>query len=165
MLAIGGAAGAGSFRHVHDVAAAHGQAGWPAWADSVVLELMSVAWGLRRRKREHRSTWFPAVVMAVSVVLSLSAQVEAERSVIGWVAAAIPAMPLDGEAGVTALLVWHCTYRSRADVPDMMNTFQPSSQVRLPSAFVSTRSPLPVGNITETGAHLTPESQLIDLSR
>jgi hypothetical protein len=27
MLAIGGAAGAGSFRHVHDVAAAHGQAG------------------------------------------------------------------------------------------------------------------------------------------
>lgn len=41
MLAIGAAAGAGSFRHVHDVAAAHGQAGWLAWADAVVLELMS----------------------------------------------------------------------------------------------------------------------------
>src|SRR5689334_3648423 len=95
MLAIGGAAGAGSFRHVHDVAAVHGQAGWLAWADAVVLELMSVASGLelRRRKRAHESTWFPAVVMAVSVVLSLSAQVvEAEPSVIGWVAAAIPAL-------------------------------------------------------------------------
>jgi hypothetical protein len=41
----------------------------------------------------HESTRFPAVVMAVSVVVSLSAQVvEAERSVIGWVAAAIPAL-------------------------------------------------------------------------
>ena len=28
MLAIGGAAGAASFTHVHDVAAAHGQGGW-----------------------------------------------------------------------------------------------------------------------------------------
>ena len=35
--------GAGSFRHVHDVAAARGQAGWLAWADAVVLELMCVA--------------------------------------------------------------------------------------------------------------------------
>jgi hypothetical protein len=36
---------------------------------------------------------FPAVVMAVSLVVSLSAQVvEAEPSVIGWVAAAIPAL-------------------------------------------------------------------------
>jgi len=95
MLAIGGAAGAGSFRHVHDVAAAHGQAGWLAWADAVVLELMSVASGLelRRRKRAHEATRFPAVIMGVSVVISLSAQVvEAERSVIGWVAAAIPAL-------------------------------------------------------------------------
>src|SRR4051794_15553267 len=45
MLAIGTAAGAGSFTHVHDVAAAHGQAGWLAWADAVVLELMSIASG------------------------------------------------------------------------------------------------------------------------
>jgi hypothetical protein len=31
MLAIGGAAGAASFTHVHNVAAAHGQGGWLAW--------------------------------------------------------------------------------------------------------------------------------------
>jgi hypothetical protein len=94
MLAIGAAAAAASFTHVHDVAEAHGQPGWLAWADAVVLELMSVAGGLelRRRKRLGLHLWFPAVVLIVAVVLSLGAQVvEAEPSVIGWLAAALPA--------------------------------------------------------------------------
>jgi len=65
MLVIGTAAGTGSFTHVHDVAAAHGQAGWLAWSDAVVLELMSIAAGpeLRRRKRAHTTLGFPAAVM------------------------------------------------------------------------------------------------------
>ncbi|HEY6794329.1 MAG TPA: hypothetical protein VI248_06570 [Kineosporiaceae bacterium] len=95
MLAIGAAAGAASFTHVHDVAAGHGQAGWLAWADAVVLELMSVASGLeiRRRKRVHGPVVFPVVVLAVAVSLSLSAQVvDAEASPIGWITAAIPAL-------------------------------------------------------------------------
>ncbi len=95
MLAIGGAAGAASFTHVHNVAAAHGQGGWLAWADAVVLELMSIASGLelRRRKRQHKSAGFPAAVMGCAVALSISAQVvEAELSVIGWLAAALPAL-------------------------------------------------------------------------
>ncbi len=95
MLAIGGAAGAASFTHVHNVATAHGQGGWLAWADAVVLELMSGASGLeiRRRKRQHKSVRFPAVVLVCAVTLSIAAQVvEAERSVIGWLAAALPAL-------------------------------------------------------------------------
>ena len=95
MLAIGGAAGAASFTHVHDVAAAHGQPGWLAWADAVVLELMSVASGLemRRRKRAHAPVAFPTAVLVVAMALSLSAQVvDAEQSAIGWIAAAIPAL-------------------------------------------------------------------------
>jgi peptidoglycan/LPS O-acetylase OafA/YrhL len=95
MLAIGGAAGAASFTHVHNVAARHGQPGWLAWADAIVLELMSIASGLelRRRRREHTSPGFPAVVLGCAVVLSLAAQVvEAEPSLIGWMAAAIPAL-------------------------------------------------------------------------
>ncbi|MFC7547998.1 DUF2637 domain-containing protein [Plantactinospora sp. GCM10030261] len=95
MLAIGGAAGAASFTHVHNVAAAHGQPGWLAWADAIVLELMSIASGLelRRRKRAHTSTVFPATVLACAVTLSLAAQVvEAEPSPIGWIAAAVPAL-------------------------------------------------------------------------
>ncbi|GID29547.1 DUF2637 domain-containing protein [Paractinoplanes brasiliensis] len=80
---------------MHDVAEAHGQPGWLAWADAIVLELMSVAGGLelRRRKRLGAHLWFPAVVLIVAVVLSLGAQVvEAEPSVIGWLAAALPAV-------------------------------------------------------------------------
>jgi hypothetical protein len=58
---------------------------------------MSVASGLelRRRKRLHHTVRFPAAVMGVAVVLSLGAQVvEAESSLIGWIAAAIPALGL-----------------------------------------------------------------------
>ncbi|TNH27465.1 DUF2637 domain-containing protein [Micromonospora orduensis] len=95
MLLIGGAAGAASFTHVHDVAAAHGQPGWLAWADAIVLELMSIAAGLelRRKRRLGTSVAFPAAVFVVAVLLSLAAQVvEAEASVIGWIAAALPAL-------------------------------------------------------------------------
>lgn len=95
MLVIGVAAGAASFSHVHDVAASHGQRGWLAWADAVVLELMSIASGLelRRRHRVGASPVFPAGVMAAAVLLSISAQlVEAQPSPIGWIAAALPAL-------------------------------------------------------------------------
>ncbi|PWR06583.1 DUF2637 domain-containing protein [Micromonospora sicca] len=95
MLLIGGAAGAASFRHVHDVAAAHGQPGWLAWADAVVLELTSIAAGLelRHNRRLGKSVAFPATVLTVAVFLSLAAQVvEAEASAIGWIAAALPAL-------------------------------------------------------------------------
>lgn len=95
MLLIGGAAGAASFTHVHDVAAAHGQPGWLAWADAIVLELTSIAAGLelRRNRRLGKSIAFPATMLTAAVLLSLAAQVvEAEASVIGWIAAALPAL-------------------------------------------------------------------------
>ena len=82
LLAIGGCAAAASFTHVHNVAAAHGQPGWLAWADAVVLELMSIATGLeiRRRHRTGQPAGFVVGVLVAAVALSLSAQVvEAER--------------------------------------------------------------------------------------
>ncbi|WP_173160526.1 DUF2637 domain-containing protein [Phytohabitans suffuscus] len=36
MFTIGVAAGAASFSHLHNVAAAHGQGSWLAWAEAVV---------------------------------------------------------------------------------------------------------------------------------
>jgi hypothetical protein len=95
LLAIGGCAAAASFTHVHNVAEAHGQPGWLAWADAVVLELMSIATGLeiRRRHRTSQPTVFVIWTLCAAVALSLSAQVvEAERSAIGWLAAALPAL-------------------------------------------------------------------------
>jgi hypothetical protein len=95
MLVIGGMAGAASFTHVHDVAVAHGQPDWIGWADAVVVELMSIALGLelRRRARSRRPTGFVLTALVTFIVVSLSAQVvEAEPSVIGWLAAALPAL-------------------------------------------------------------------------
>jgi hypothetical protein len=95
MLVIGGMAGAASFTHVHDVAVAHGQPDWIGWADAVVVELMSIALGLelRRRARSMRPTGFVLTALVTFIVVSLSAQVvEAEPSVIGWLAAALPAL-------------------------------------------------------------------------
>src|SRR5262245_41227477 len=95
LLVVGVMAAAASFTHVHNVAAAHGQSGWLAWADAVVLELMSIATGLeiRRRHRFRQPAGFVFCVLIAAVALSLAAQVvEAERSVIGWLAAALPAL-------------------------------------------------------------------------
>jgi hypothetical protein len=61
----------------------------------VVLELMSIASGLemRRRKRQQKPVLLPSAVLVCAVALSISAQVvEAERSVIGWIATAVPAL-------------------------------------------------------------------------
>ncbi len=95
LLTIGGTAAAASFTHVHNVAVAHGQPGWLAWADAIVLELMSIATGLeiRRRHRTGQPAGFVVAILVAAVALSLSAQVvEAERSVVGWLAAALPAL-------------------------------------------------------------------------
>jgi hypothetical protein len=115
LLAIGSMAAAASFTHVHNVASAHGQRGWLAWADAVVLELMSIATGLeiRRRHRHGRPAGFVLTILVAAVTLSLSAQVvEAERSIIGWLAAALPA------AGFLALVKIVLT-RTSATTPPM----------------------------------------------
>src|SRR3954452_175012 len=65
-------AGALSFAHLHDLAAAAGQDGWKAWAYPISVDLLMVAaW---RRLRAHRSglawCWF-----LVALVASLGANV------------------------------------------------------------------------------------------
>jgi hypothetical protein len=95
MLIIGATAGAASFTHVHDVAVAHGQPDWIGWADACVVELMSLALGLelRRRARTQRPTGFVLTSLVCFIAVSLAAQVvEAEPSIIGWLAAALPAL-------------------------------------------------------------------------
>ncbi|MET8351960.1 MULTISPECIES: DUF2637 domain-containing protein [Micromonospora] len=88
-------AGVASFTHVHAVAAAHGQPGWLAWADAIVLELTSIAAGLKLRRNRclRKNVAIPATMLVAAVLLSLAAQVvEAEASLIGWIAAALPAL-------------------------------------------------------------------------
>jgi len=95
MLAIGIAAAAASFTHVHQVAVENGQDDWIGWADAIVLELMSVAAGLdvRRRRRHGHSVAVPVTILIVAVACSLAAQIEtAKNTPEGWIAAALPAL-------------------------------------------------------------------------
>ncbi|AYF30780.1 DUF2637 domain-containing protein [Micromonospora tulbaghiae] len=135
MLLIGGAAGAASFTHVHNVAAAHGQPGWLAWADAIVLELTSIAAGLelRRNRRLGKSIVFPATMLTAAVLLSLAAQVvEAEASVIGWIAAALPAL---GFLAMVKIAL------GRADPTPPTSTAQPAPTELEPPRTVDTSVP------------------------
>jgi peptidoglycan/LPS O-acetylase OafA/YrhL len=88
-------AGAAAFTHVHDLTVAHGQPDWIGWANAVAVELMAIYLGLeiRARRRVGRPVGLVAVFLVGFALLSLAAQVaEAERSVWGWIVAAVPSL-------------------------------------------------------------------------
>ncbi|MFI6801093.1 DUF2637 domain-containing protein [Streptosporangium canum] len=92
-------AAVGSFTHISELAAEHGQHGWQSWAVAVCIDLMCVmaARELQRDKRTGRPrrgpiSW-PALVLAGGIVLTLAANLaSAETSVWGWICAAMPAV-------------------------------------------------------------------------
>jgi hypothetical protein len=65
-------AGALSFAHLHDLAAAAGQAGWKAWAYPVSVDLLLVAAWRRLRTGRDRSSW---TWFAIALCASLGANV------------------------------------------------------------------------------------------
>ncbi|MCX5194379.1 DUF2637 domain-containing protein [Streptomyces sp. NBC_00249] len=66
-------AGALSFAHMHDLAAAAGQDGWKAWAYPVSVDLLLVAaWRRMRTDAENRDAW---LWFAIALVASLGANV------------------------------------------------------------------------------------------
>ncbi|MGW4469713.1 DUF2637 domain-containing protein [Nonomuraea sp. NPDC004354] len=91
-------AGAGSFTHIRDTAADHGQTGWMSWAVAVCIDLTCVMAARERQRdkttgrvRRGRITW-PVLVLSGGVVLSLAANLaQANPSVWGWITAATPA--------------------------------------------------------------------------
>jgi hypothetical protein len=89
-------AGAGSFTHIRDTAAEHGQRGPMSWAVAVCIDLTCVmAARERQRDKRHgittgRLSW-PTVALAAGVLLSLAANLaQAQPSVWGQVMAATP---------------------------------------------------------------------------
>src|SRR5216110_345727 len=73
---IGAAAG---FTHTHDWAVHHGQTGWLAWADAVVIEGMVIVAGFEVQ-RDHRSgntrkVSFPLAVLVAGFGVQMAAQV------------------------------------------------------------------------------------------
>ncbi|MEV7830402.1 DUF2637 domain-containing protein [Streptomyces subrutilus] len=66
-------AGALSFAHLHDLAAAAGQDGWKAWAYPISVDLLLVAaWRRMRTDSENRDAW---LWFAIALVASLGANV------------------------------------------------------------------------------------------
>lgn len=92
VVGIGMAAG---FAHTHAAAVRAGQTGWLAWADAVVIELMTLVagWQVFLAHRAGRSAVFPGTVMVVAFVIQMGAQVSgAPATFAGWLFAAIPAL-------------------------------------------------------------------------
>ena len=89
-------AGAGSFTHIRDTAAQHGQHGPMSWAVAVCIDLTCVmAARERQRDKQHgvvtrRLSW-PTVVLAGGVLLSLAANLaQAQPTAWGRIVAAVP---------------------------------------------------------------------------
>jgi len=88
VVLLAGIAGAGSFTHIRDTAARHGQHGPMSWAIAVSVDLTCVM-AARERQRDkqqgvvtRRLPW-PAVVLAGGVLLSLAANL-AQAQPTAW---------------------------------------------------------------------------------
>jgi hypothetical protein len=97
VLILAAIAAAGSFTHIKQTAAEHGQHGWMAWAVAICIDLTCVM-AARERQRDKRTgrtarplSW-PTVVLCGGILLSLAANLaQAQPTTWGWLAAAIPA--------------------------------------------------------------------------
>jgi hypothetical protein len=97
ILVLAAIAGAGSFAHIRDTAAEHGQRGPMSWAVAVCIDLTCVL-AARERQRDkrlaaataRRVSW-PGLVLAGGVLLSLAANLaQAQPTAWGRITAATP---------------------------------------------------------------------------
>src|SRR5215211_902969 len=142
LLLIGGMAGAAAFTHVHDLTVAHGQPEWIGWANATALELMSVYVGLeiRHRKRTNAPVAFVGSVLAAAVLLSLAVQVaDAERSIWGWILAALPALAF--------LVLVKCVLSAPAPVPSRARPRPSRSAPRRPGRHRRSGAGRPAGRL------------------
>jgi hypothetical protein len=96
-VVLGGIGAAAGFTHTHDWAVHHGQTGWIAWADAVVIECIAIVAGFEVQRdhqaRNPRKVTFPLVVLVAGFGVQMAAQVSlAEPTPAGWLAAAMPAL-------------------------------------------------------------------------
>ncbi len=88
-------AGAGSFTHIRDLAARHGQGGPMSWAVAICIDLTCVMAARERQRdkrhgRTRRLSW-PTLVLAGGILLSLAANLaQAQSTPWGRIAAATP---------------------------------------------------------------------------
>ncbi|MBE3010875.1 DUF2637 domain-containing protein [Microbispora sp. NEAU-D428] len=141
VLVLAAIAGAGSFTHIRDTAAASGQSGWMSWAVAVCVDLTCVM-AARERQRDKktgrvRRGWisWPTLVLVAGIVLSLAANLhQADPTLWGWLTAATPA---------GAFLVAVSMLERRASGPCLDPSPAPSSPVVASSLAVGASSSVP----------------------
>ncbi|GAA1424377.1 hypothetical protein [Catellatospora coxensis] len=98
LLAVGGAAGAASFTHVHDWTMHNSPAGtgdWFGWANAVISELIPIAAMLvmRRRHAAGQPIGYPIFLLVAALGFSVAAQIAvAKPGATGYLVSVFPAL-------------------------------------------------------------------------
>jgi Protein of unknown function (DUF2637) len=145
VMVLAAIAAAGSFTHIRDTAAEHGQHGWMAWAVAVCIDLTCVM-AARERQRDKRTrrdtarlSW-PTCVLVGGILLSLAANLaQAHPTVWGWVTAGTPAAAF---LVAVSMLERRATHRpaARPDAPSSAGLAVPPSFGRPPAPAPSPSS-------------------------
>ncbi|MFC8201821.1 DUF2637 domain-containing protein [Streptomyces sp. NPDC057298] len=136
-------AGALSFAHLHDLAAAAGQTGWKAWAYPISVDLLLVAaWRRLRTDGPSRLAW---CWFLIALVASLGANIATAgllnlKDVPDWLRILVAAWPALAFMGGT-LLAHSPTAEDRVPDPPAPATPEPAPQ--LPEPAASTPEPEP----------------------
>ena len=123
VVLLAGIAGAGSFTHIRETAARHGQHGPMSWAIAVSVDLTCVM-AARERQRDRRLaiparrvSW-PALVLAGGVLLSLAANLaQAQPTAWGQVMAATPCAAFLVAVAMLERRAAHSTRAAQLPVP------------------------------------------------
>jgi hypothetical protein len=123
VLVLAAIAGAGSFTHIRDTAAQHGQRGPMSWAIAVCIDLTCVMAARERHRDQHtgrtarRLSW-PTLVLGGGVVLSLAANLDqAQPTTWGRITAATPAAAF---LVAVSMLERRATQPAHADTPAVL---------------------------------------------
>lgn len=175
ILVLAAIAGAGSFTHIRDTAAEHGQNGWMAWAVAVCVDLTCVMAARERQRDKHTNrrsdgpiSW-PTLVLVFGIVLSLAANLnQADPSPWGWITAATPAgafliavSMLERRTSAPRPALEHDPSPVLSSVSDVV--FKPASSFVPETVSEPVLVPAPV--FTEQDERDKPSSELLDYAR
>ncbi|WP_030321035.1 DUF2637 domain-containing protein [Streptomyces flavochromogenes] len=153
-------AGALSFAHLHDLAAAAGQDGWKAWAYPVSVDLLLVAaWRRMRKDGGNRDAW---LWFAIALIASLGANVATAglldmNDVPDWLRILVAGWPALAFLGGTLLAHAHTPEPEPAAEPDLEPAAPDLVVERVPDPSPELPPAEPAAQETPSTPEVTPE--------
>ncbi|MCX2949979.1 hypothetical protein [Lentzea sp. NEAU-D7] len=163
--AVGCAAGAVSFTHVHEWSMIHLPAGTPdvfGWVNAAVSELVPIAalLTIRQRRRSGRSITYPLTILVGASLLSLAAQLAvATPSPSGWLLSSVPTLAF---MALTKLVLSELPAASPSPTGQPESATLPEAPVVKPKAEVSPQALAPVAKrvtLKASAANIGPIEQ------